>query len=215
MSQKPMFNSALFKAMGTSAGKLSGFVVLCIIVLLAVRGITAPKIAEAEKQTLLDGFNQVLPTDRYNNDPLQDQLHIKDPELLVKLGTKNWVTVYRARFNNQPAGVIFQTIASNGYSGNIYMLLGVLPNGEITGVRVLKHAETPGLGDKIELAKNDWILDFNGKNLTSDNQAIWAVRKDGGEFDQFTGATITPRAVVGAVKNALEVVNQLGDKLYE
>ncbi|WP_243750592.1 electron transport complex subunit RsxG [Thiomicrorhabdus marina] len=216
MQNKPkMLNAELFKAMGSSAGKLSAFVVLCIVVLLIIRGVTEPKIAEAEKQTLLEGFNQVLPSALYDNDPLQDQMHIKEQALLEKLGAKNWVTVYRARKNGQPAGIILQTIAPNGYTGNIYILLGVLPNGEISGVRVLKHAETPGLGDKIELAKNDWILSFTGRQLTATNDSIWAVKKDGGEFDQFTGATITPRAVVGAVKNALQVVNSLGDTVYE
>lgn len=215
MSQKPMFNSNLLKAMGTSAGKLSGFVVICIVLLLAVKGLTAPKIAEAEKQNLLNGFNQVLPAELYDNDPLQDQLHIKDEALLTKLGTKNWVTVYRARKNGQPAGAILQTIAPNGYTGNIYILIGVLPNGEISGVRVLKHAETPGLGDKIELDKDNWILSFNGRHLTPSNDKSWAVKKDGGDFDQFTGATITPRAVVGAVKKAMQVVNSMGERLYE
>ncbi|BBP46078.1 electron transport complex subunit G [Thiosulfatimonas sediminis] len=215
MSQKPMFNSELVKAMSSSAGKLSGFVVLCIILLLTVRGLTAPQIVAAEKQKLLDGFNQVLPASRYDNDPLQDQLHLKDPEQLALLGAKTWVTVYRARNAGQPAGAIFQTIAPNGYSGNIVILVGVFPNGEISGVRVLKHAETPGLGDKIELNKNPWILSFNGRTLDASNLSIWAVKKDGGEFDQFTGATITPRAVVGAVQKALQVVNQMGERLYE
>jgi len=215
MSQKPMLNPQLFKAMSASAGKLSLFVVICILVLLVVRTITAPQIAAAEKQTLIDGFNEVLPAHLYDNNPLQDQLHIQHPEHLSKLGTKDWVTVYRARKNGQAVGAILQTIAPNGYSGNIYILMGVLANGEVSGVRVLKHAETPGLGDKIELAKHEWVLSFNGRTLTIDNQTQWAVKKDGGEFDQFTGATITPRAVVTAVKNAMEVVNELGEKLYE
>ncbi|MDX1353579.1 MAG: FMN-binding protein, partial [Thiomicrorhabdus sp.] len=78
-----------------------------------------------------------------------------------------------------------------------------------------KHTETPGLGDKIELSKSNWVLEFNGRNLREDNDPRWAVKKDGGDFDQFTGATITPRAVVGAIRNALIVVNDLGDRLYE
>jgi electron transport complex protein RnfG len=110
---------------------------------------------------------------------------------------------------------VIETIAPNGYSGNIYILVGVLPNGHISGVRVLKHRETPGLGDKIELRKADWILSFNGKNLTEDNAERWAVKRDRGEFDQFTGATITPRAVVGAVRNTLHFVNQQGAALYD
>lgn len=212
---RPSFNHQLIKAMSQSAGKLTAFVVVCIVVLLAVRGFTAAKIEQAEQETLIATFNEVLPAKLYNNQPLQDVTHITDANLLEKLGSKQPVMVYRARHNNQPAGIIFQTIAPNGYSGNIYLLIAVLPNGQISGVRTLKHLETPGLGDKIELAKHDWILGFNHKTLNADNQSTWAVKKDGGEFDQFTGATITPRAVVGAIKNALMVVNQLGEKLYE
>ena len=210
-----MTNSTLLKAMSQSASKLTAFVVVCIVVLLAVRGFTSAKIQQAEQETLIATFNEVLPAKLYNNQPLQDVTQITDATLLQQLGSKQPVMVYRARHNNQPAGVIFQTIAPNGYSGNIYLLIAVLPNGQISGVRALKHLETPGLGDKIELAKHDWILGFNHKALNAQNPSTWAVKKDGGEFDQFTGATITPRAVVGAVKNALLVVNQLGEKLYE
>ena len=213
--QKTKSSPQLVKAMSASAGKLALFVVVSIIVLLLVRAITEPKIQQAERANLLATFNQVLPASLYDNDPLQDQFHLQTPNLLQKLGAKDWVTIYRARNQQQPVGVIFETIAPNGYSGNIYILVGVLASGEISGVRVLKHAETPGLGDKIEINKNDWVLSFNGKILNSQNLKTWAVKKDGGEFDQFTGATITPRAVVEAVENALEVVNELGDKIYE
>ncbi|NPA72845.1 MAG: electron transport complex subunit RsxG [Gammaproteobacteria bacterium] len=205
----------LLKAMTHSALKLSLFVFVCIVLLLGVRYVTAPYIAQAEKETLLNTFNQVLPDALYNNDPLSDTLEITDPEQLAALGAESPVTVYRARLDDQPAGIIFSAIAPNGYSGNIYMLIGVLPDGRISGVRVLKHKETPGLGDKIELYKNPWILEFNGRSLREDNEARWAVKKDGGDFDQFTGATITPRAVVGAVKRALQLINQTGDTLYE
>ncbi len=214
MSQ-PVFNNALFKAMSQSAAKLTAFVVICIVVLLTVKFFTADKIAQAQKDTLIATFNEVLPAGLYNNQPLDDVMLITDEKILQKLGSKTPVTVYRARKDNQPAGILLQTIAPNGYSGNIYLLLAVLPNGKISGVRTLHHLETPGLGDKIEIAKHDWILSFNDRELTTENSNQWAVKKDGGDFDQFTGATITPRAVVGAVKNTLEVVNQLGEKLYE
>lgn len=214
MSQ-PVFNNALFKAMSQSAAKLTAFVVICIVVLLTVKFFTADKIAQAQKDTLIATFNEVLPAGLYNNQPLEDVMQITDEKILQKLGSKTPVTVYRARKDNQPAGILLQTIAPNGYSGNIYLLIAILPNGKISGVRTLHHLETPGLGDKIEIAKHDWILSFNDRELTTQNSNQWAVKKDGGDFDQFTGATITPRAVVGAVKNTLEVVNQLGEKLYE
>ena len=205
----------LIMAMFTSAGKLVIFVLISIILLLVVRFVTAPVIAEAERQTLLNTFDQVLPNNLYDNDPLENQMQITDTDYLELLGTTEPVIIYRAYNNNQPAGVIFQTIAPNGYSGNIYILMGVFPDGRVSGVRVIKHAETPGLGDKIEVAKSNWILEFSGRGLRDENRTRWAVKKDNGDFDQFTGATITPRAVVGAVKNALTVINDMRDKLYE
>ena len=206
---------SLFQTMFTSAGKLVLFVLFSILLLLGVRYVTAPVIAEAERQTLLNTFSEVLPTALYNNDPLSDTIQIANPNYLKLLGSSEPVSVYRAFKDQQPAGVIFTTIAPNGYTGNIYILVGVFPDGRVSGVRVVKHAETPGLGDKIEIAKSNWILSFNGRSLREENVPRWAVKKYSGDFDQFTGATVTPRAVVGAVKNALMVVNDMQGKLYE
>jgi electron transport complex protein RnfG len=207
--------NTLIKSMSQSAFKLSAFVVTAIVLLLVVFHLTESKIAEAEKQTLMSTFHQVMPEDIYDNDPIQDQFQIKEHKLTKQLGRENWVTVYRARKGQQAAGVILEVVAPNGYSGNIHLLIGVLANGDISGVRVLKHKETPGLGDKIELAKDNWILSFNLKSLESLDKHQWAVKKDGGEFDQFTGATITPRAMVQAVHKALTVIQTLGDSIYE
>ena len=98
---------------------------------------------------------------------------------------------------------IFNAIAPDGYNGRIHLLVGVYVDGRIAGVRVVKHAETPGLGDAIEVRKSSWILGFDGKSLDRPEPTRWAVRRDGGEFDQLTGATITRRAVVAAVRNTL------------
>lgn len=213
----------LFKQMFSSAYKLSLFMFVCIVLLLGVYQLTAPQIAHEHREAMLKTFNKVLPATLYNNTPLEDTLTITDEASLALLGSKEPVIIYRARQNNQPAGVIFQLVARNGYSSHITLLMGVLPNGTVSGVRVLNHRETPGLGDKIEEQKDDWILSFKGRTLqvnTTNNQLIandprWAVKKDGGEFDQFTGATITPRAVIAAVKNALLFVHQRGESLYE
>lgn len=205
----------LLKTMFNSAGKLTLFVLISIILLLGVRYITAPAIEEAERENLLNTFSQVLPNEYYDNDPLQDTVQITDAAYLKLLGSSEAVTVYRAYKNNQPAGAIFSAVAPNGYTGNIYILIGVYPDGRISGVRIIKHRETPGLGDKVEISKSSWVLEFDGRKLRDDNDPRWAVKKDGGDFDQFTGATITPRAVIGAIRNALIVVNDLGDRLYE
>lgn len=203
---------SLQQTMFRAAGLLSLFVVVSVALLMAINWFTQPKIAEAERQALLQTINQVMPAERYNNNLLTDVRYVVAPEFL---GSAEPMAIYRARLDNQPAGLVVETIAPNGYSGNIHILVGVLPDGHISGVRVLKHRETPGLGDKIELRKADWILSFNGKNLTEDNAERWAVKRDRGEFDQFTGATITPRAVVGAVRNTLHFVNQQGAALYD
>lgn len=214
MNQPPNFKK-LLTIMFASAGKLSLFVLISIVLLLGVKTITDPLVSEAERQNLLDTLNQVMPVELYDNDPLQDTLLLTDPKTLEVLGSEEPIMVYRARKNGKPAGLILTTIAPNGYSGNIYMLMGILADNRVAGVRVLKHKETPGLGDKIELNKNPWILEFDGRNLRDDNDPLWAVKKDGGDFDQFTGATITPRAVVGQVKRTLLLVKQQSEFLYE
>lgn len=201
--------------MFSSAGKLTLFISISIVLLLGIRALTAPAIAEAERESLIQTFSEVLPEKNYNNDPLHDTIIIKDKHYLELLGSAKPVTIYRAFKNEEPAGAILTAIAPNGYSGNITLLVGVLPDGRISGVRVLNHRETPGLGDKIEIAKTNWVLEFDGRKLRDNNEPRWAVKKDGGDFDQFTGATITPRAVIDAVKNALIVINDLGAHLYE
>lgn len=157
--------------------------------------LTREPIRRAELKDLTALLAQVLPAGGYDNDLLQDQVHIQ-----IAGGPP--LTVYRARKGGAFTGAVFQTSA-RGYSGEIQVLLGVDPEGRILGVRVIRHTETPGLGDKIELAKSDWVLAFNGRSLGDPPPERWAVKKDGGVFDQFTGATITPRATVKAVKEGL------------
>ena len=124
-------------------------------------------------------------------------------------------TVYRARKDGAPVAAVFTSIAPNGYSGTIKLLVGVYYDGSLAGVRVINHKETPGLGDKINEKKTNWILKFKGLSLTNPVESQWAVKKDGGEFDQFTGATITPRAVVTAVKKSLQFFEQNRDELFK
>lgn len=204
--------ASIFQQMFKSARVLSLYVLLGVGLLLAVKFITQELIDNAEKENKQAAFNEVLPASSYDNDPLKDTKNFTNEALL---GSETPVSFYRARKNGKPAGVIFEAVAPDGYSGKITILIGVFPDGRISGVRVLKHKETPGLGDKIELRKSNWILSFNGMNLRDDNAAKWRVKKDGGIFDQFTGATITPRAVVKAVRKALTFVNQQGAKLYD
>ncbi|QID19479.1 electron transport complex subunit RsxG [Nitrogeniibacter mangrovi] len=160
---------------------------------LASRLTTGP-IAAAEANDLRQSLIEVLPAGFADNDFLHDTVRVT--------GEGGAVTVYRARKGGAVDGAMFQ-VSGYGYSSDVQLMMAVDLSGRILGVRVLKHAETPGLGDRIEIAKSTWILGFDGHSLDDPKPARWAVKKDGGAFDQLTGATITPRAVVKAVKGGL------------
>lgn len=157
---------------------------------------TREAILLAEQKDLETSLKQVLPEGLADNDLLSDTVLITAED-----GSK--VKVYRARHAGKVQAAIFET-SSRGYAGPIKVLLSVDTKGSVLGARVIKHAETPGLGDKIELAKANWILAFNGKSIGQPPIERWSVKKDGGDFDQFAGATITPRAVVKAIKEGLQ-----------
>lgn len=153
---------------------------------------------EAEKLQLI---NQVLPAALYDNNLLATQRSVPPDDLL---GTRQSSAIWIARRGDQVTAVVLEAIAPDGYAGNIDLLIGIDANGTVTGVRVTAHHETPGLGDYIDRAKSAWIDQFSGKSLTDPESQRWKVVKDGGTFDSRAGATITPRAVVKAVKNALD-----------
>ncbi|MDR0717798.1 MAG: RnfABCDGE type electron transport complex subunit G [Azoarcus sp.] len=154
---------------------------------------TREAIAQAEERDLRDSLAQVLPEGFADND-------LAAARAEIDTGAATPVTVYRARRAGVVNGAVFK-VSGKGYGGEIVILMAVDKAGALLGVRILKHSETPGLGDKIEAEKSNWIDNFAGKALGT---AAWAVKKDGGDFDQFAGATITPRAVVEAVKKGLE-----------
>lgn len=163
---------------------------------------------EAERRALAE----VMPAARHDNDLLEDAIVLDPTESRFKqldlLGITNTPkTAYIARLNGRMAGVVLPLTVTDGYSGRIDLLVGITADGIVSGVRVLEHRETPGLGDKIDLRVSNWILDFDGKAMGSPPEPQWAVRKDGGAFDQFTGATITPRSVVNGVRKALVFFN--------
>lgn len=188
----------LFAIIGT------GLVVLTVD---ATRG----RIAANERATLLARLAKMLPTGSFDNDVIGDTLQVRDPTLL---GSKNPVTVYRARLKGKPVAAVLTPVAPDGYSGDIKLLVGIRYDGTLTGVRVLDHHETPGLGDAIEENRSDWITRFTGDSLVKPGEAGWKVKRDGGSFDQFTGATITPRAVVKAVHGCLLYFAQNREKLF-
>lgn len=161
---------------------------------------TDERIKENERQALLRSLHALVPPQRHDNDPYSDVIEVTD---LERLGSKESISIYRARMKNKPVAAIIASIAPDGYSGSIKLLVAINYDGQLAGVRVISHRETPGLGDRIEEQRSDWILDFNSRSLKAPGPAQWKVKKDGGIFDQFTGATITPRAIVKAVHNSL------------
>jgi|TARA_B110000971_G_scaffold80561_1_gene82714 electron transport complex protein RnfG len=173
---------------------------------------TRSKIEDNERLVLLRNLNALLPAEQLDNDIVNDTGTVPASGLL---GTQDDTIVYRARLEGKPIAVIFNSIAPNGYSGKIHLLVGVYADGSIAGVRAVKHSETPGLGDAIETQKSDWIFSFNSRSLDSPKPSKWLVKKDGGDFDQFTGATITPRAIVLAVKKTLLYYQQNSDNIFQ
>ena len=161
---------------------------------------TRDRIAANEREALLRKLNVLIPKDRYDNRLFEDTLQVHDRMLL---DTGDAVTVYRARRHGKPVALVITPVARDGYSGSIRLLVGIAEDGTLTGVRVSAHRETPGLGDAIEEERSDWIFGFDGKSLDNPPPDLWRVKRDGGAFDQLTGATITPRAIVKAVKKTL------------
>ncbi|MBB88388.1 MAG: electron transport complex subunit RsxG [Xanthomonadales bacterium] len=191
--------------MALSAGLLALFAVVGGVLVAGTETLTRDRILEQQRASLRSTLNEVLPAQRYSNALLDDTTTVQNPALL---GSDEPITAYRARRGTQPVAVLFPVVAPDGYSGDIRLLVGILANGELAGVRVLNHRETPGLGDAIETRRSDWIRQFAGLSLDAPPANAWTVRKDGGEFDQFAGATITPRAVIKAVRQALVFFEQ-------
>ena len=172
---------------------------------------TAERIAAEEREFLLRSIQALIPASSYDNDLYSDTVSVVSPQLL---GSRNTVPVYRARKDGKPVALVMEPVAPDGYSGAIKLLVAIAYDGTVLGVRVLSHQETPGLGDNIEIGKSNWITSFTGQSLSKLDNRQWHVKKDGGVFDQFTGATITPRAVVKAVHNSLKYFSQHRDALF-
>lgn len=175
---------------------------------------TKETIAAAERKAAEKALFDIIPATRVDNDLLLDTIAIPKASW-AELGLKSGGDIHVARKHQKIIAVIIPAVAPDGYSGDIKMIAGVNSNGSIVGVRVLSHIETPGLGDKVDIKKSDWIKSFDNKSLTQPTLDKWKVKKDGGEFDQFTGATITPRAVVQQIRKVLEYVNRNQALLFE
>ncbi|MEX2365840.1 MAG: electron transport complex subunit RsxG [Pseudohongiellaceae bacterium] len=187
---------------------LAAFALAAALFLGLVNQQTQPRIIEQHLEAQRQALYEVLPPTRHDNDLVNDTFVLgeSNPGLrnLQLLGLEEASVGYIARLDKQVSGIILPAIIHDGYSGDIRLLAGINPDGSLSAVRVLAHQETPGLGDKIELRVSDWILDFQGRSLDNPPAPQWRVKKDGGDFDQFVGATITPRAVVNGVSKVLQ-----------
>ena len=197
----PLFNSPLIKNAIKTAITMLAFAFIGTSLLAYVFDITRAPIEASEKEARLALFKEILPLKLYNNDLLKETVEISPNDLL---GNRTSTTANIAKYNNKTVGVVLEAIAHDGYSGDIKLLIAIRADGSISGVRVLAHKETPGLGDYIDIAHSKWIKLFDDESVSKTAETHWQVKKDGGKFDYMVGATITPRAVVKAVLKALQ-----------
>ena len=203
---------SLAKNMSISAIVLGLFSVIGTSMVAVTFDNTEKRIAANERAFLLSSLHELVPPEMHDNDIFADIIQVTDKQ---HLGSKKPVSVYRARKDGKNVAVIINSVAPDGYNGNIELLVAIDVSGKLIGVRVAKHRETPGLGDAIELKRSNWILSFNNKSLEVPAKKDWRVKRDGGVFDQFTGATITPRAIVKTVYLTLEYYKQNSEILAQ
>ncbi|WP_299013635.1 electron transport complex subunit RsxG [uncultured Photobacterium sp.] len=201
----------MLNAMKKNGGVLAIFALLATSLVSVTHLLTEDRIQEQQQKELLKVLNQVIPADSHDNEIYKSCTLVTSEQYL---GTPEAMPAYLAEKEGKVSGVAIEAIAPDGYNGAIKLIVGLNTDGVVTGVRILNHNETPGLGDKIDTRITDWIYSFTGKKLNDEKDTSWAVRKDGGDFDQFTGATITPRAVVGAVKNVSLYYQRHQQKLF-
>jgi Na+-translocating ferredoxin:NAD+ oxidoreductase subunit G len=189
---------------------LALFALISTGLIAVVHLMTKDRIADEIESAMARRLNQVILASEYDNDVYSDCIEVNNMALLATENSK----IYRMRNKKDNYALFITSVAPDGYAGKINLVIGVYSNGKIAGVRVTEHKETPGLGDKIEIKKSNWIKGFDNKSLQNTSNKYWQVKKDGGEFDALTGATITPRAIVNAVFNTLTFYQQNKDQLY-
>ena len=201
-----------FEAMRKAGFSLALFAFISVLLVSVTNKLTQQKILDNQSSMLLSALNEIVPKSGYDNDLIQSKTILPAQET----GFANDIPLYLATKNGQAATAIFEVTTLKGYSGAITLLIGINAKDQnISGVRIVKHKETPGLGDKIETRKSDWVYTFNNKSLGNPAINDWQVKKDGGQFDQFTGATITPRAIVNAVRSTLLYVHKNNNKVFK
>jgi len=193
-----------------TASKLAVFAGGAAVLLYVIYQFAQPAQQLNQQKALLLQLNTLVAAEHYNNVLTEDKLTLTIPAL----SAKKPITIYRARKDQQPVASLLTVTAHNGYSGDIHLLVGIWADNRLAGVRVLAHKETPGLGDYIEVERDEWIHQFVDKSYQNTPVSRWKVRKDGGDFTYRTGATITPRAIVTTVEKTLAWVSQHPDEVY-
>ncbi len=196
---------------GTAAVVVVAVAAILAALLSLVAYQTHDRISRNQQAWIQQRIDALVSPQSYDNDPLTDRIEVTSPDIL---GTTDTVTIYRARAAGRPIAAILRTVAPDGYQGPIELLVAVAFDGALIGVQVIRHRETQGLGDQFENQRADWLADFRGRSLANPPQQRWSVRNDGGDFDAFTGATITPRAIVRATRRALEYYGSQRDRLF-
>ena len=191
---------------------LAIFILLCLGVLSLFAHFTATRIARNEQAWFAAQINALIPAAFHDNDLLADKIWVQAPDAL---GTRKAVAVYRARLQGKPTALIVNSVAPDGYGGPIELLVAMTNAGEVLGVHVVAHHETPGMGDEFSLPGSHWLDAFRGHSVSNPELRGWNVRKDGGEFEQFTSATISPRAIIQAVHRTLDYYQQHREQLFQ
>lgn len=192
MAERPAWKSGV---------TLAAIAAVCTLLVAATWQLTNERIEENKKAWLEQSLQPALAGLFFDGDITESMITIPSPHDLP--GNKN-ALIYRIYAEELPVAALFVVTARDGYAGPIRLLVGIAMDGTVTGVRVIEHIETPGLGDRIELTKSDWVLQFDGHSLQNPEPNDWAIKVDGGEFDQLTGASVTPRAIVRAVKATMQ-----------
>jgi electron transport complex protein RnfG len=205
-------SESILKHSVKTAMVMIAFTIVGTLSLAIIHQTTEAPISKAEAEVRMGLFAQILVPELYDNDLLQDEIKLPAGG---ELGNRDETSIYRARLKDKPTAVILEATAPDGYSGDIKLLVAIKADGEIAGVRVLTHKETPGLGDYIDISHSEWIKQFDGQSLVKRNDEAWFVKKDGGQFDFTTGATITPRAVVKTVRKVLKFYSKNHQAIFE
>ena len=208
-----MSDKSTAKSISKNSLMLGVFALVTTAILALTAEFTKERIAKAEREAQQKALFEILPRTSHDNDLLTEVIQVPE-DAWAGLGLKSGGEIHVARRVDDTVALIIPAVAPDGYSGEIKMLVGINADGSIAGVRIVDHHETPGLGDKVDLNKSPWVLAFNGKSLQAPETSKWKVKKDGGDFDQFAGATITPRAVVNQVRKVLEFVDSHRDELF-